>query len=76
MRIFQTVLIKGVLFIGFYSQCLAENPKPGEGSVHPAEASYKLIWQDEFDGNKLDRSKWIPEDDTAIGKYEQQEISN
>ena len=31
--------------------------------------SYKLNWQDEFKGEKLDRSKWTPVDDSVIGKY-------
>ena len=66
---FQSVFIRALLFAGFCTQCLADDQRPGKGSAHPAEASYKLIWQDEFDGDKLDRSKWAPEDDTVIGKY-------
>ena len=69
MRMFQSVFIRALLFAGFCTQCLADDQRPGKGSAHPAEASYKLIWQDEFDGDKLDRSKWAPEDDTVIGKY-------
>ena len=42
---------------------------PKIGSVHPLQDSYKLIWQDEFKGEKLDRSKWTPVDDSVIGKY-------
>ena len=45
----------------------AEPPKPGD--AHPGEPSYKLAWQDEFTGGRLDRKKWQPEDDTRIGKY-------
>ncbi len=53
-----------------HSLALGEADKPPVvGTAHPADASYKLIWQDEFSGDKLDRSKWSAEDDTVIGQY-------
>ena len=42
---------------------------PKIGSSHPIENSYRLVWHDEFIGNRLDRSKWAPVDDSKIGKY-------
>lgn len=54
--------------LNFISSGKVKNP-PKIGSVHPLQDSYKLIWQDEFKGEKLDRSKWTPVDDSVIGKY-------
>ena len=62
----------GLLFTLFVCLCAlaqAEDAHPSPGASHPAAPSYKLAWQDEFVGEKLDRSKWVPEDDTVIGKY-------
>ena len=39
------------------------------GDTHHLEKSYRLVWQDEFDGPRLDRKKWQAVDDTRIGKY-------
>lgn len=52
----------------------AEQPavSPGTaalGDTHHLEKSYRLVWQDEFDGPRLDRKKWQAMDDTRIGKY-------
>ena len=49
-------------------------PSPGvkgarPGSPHPSHPDYKLVWQDEFSGNKLDRSKWRAVDDPTHGAY-------
>lgn len=35
-------------------------PDPGP-DYHPADAGWTLIWSDEFSGEKLDRTKWSPE---------------
>jgi len=29
----------------------------------PAGQTWKLVWQDEFDGDKLDATKWTPRPD-------------
>ncbi|MFG0267473.1 MAG: hypothetical protein ACF8AM_20325 [Rhodopirellula sp. JB055] len=47
----------------------SDDPLPPLGSTHPSDDSYKLVWHDEFVGDKLDRSKWTPEDDTLAGQY-------
>ena len=61
-------IIDRALLFALFSTSLAHTA-PRTGTPHPSDTSYKLVWQDEFDGNKLDRSKWVPEDDTVIGKY-------
>ncbi|MDB4756885.1 glycoside hydrolase family 16 protein [Mariniblastus sp.] len=58
-----------LLLIGLCTQCRADERPPKEGAEHPTESTYRLVWQDEFAGTKLDRSKWVPEDDTVIGQY-------
>ena len=55
--------------IGFSLPCFADDRFPKPGEPHKTEASYKLVWRDEFVGTKLDRSKWGVEDDTVIGQY-------
>ena len=57
-----------IFSLNFISSGKVKNP-PKIGSVHPLQDSYKLIWHDEFNGEKLDRSKWTPVDDSVIGKY-------
>ena len=43
--------------------------EPAIGSPHPSHPGYKLVWQDEFSGNKLDRNKWRAVDDPTRGAY-------
>ncbi len=57
------------LMIVLCSPSWADEKLPKLGSVHPADSSYHLVWQEEFSGNKLDRSKWVPEDDSVLGQY-------
>ena len=45
----------------------AEEPTPGD--KHPLNPSYRLVWQDEFPGTRLDRKKWSAVDDPTVGKY-------
>lgn len=47
----------------------SDEQPPKLGASHPTNPSYKLVWQDEFAGKKLDRKKWVPEDDSVIGQY-------
>ena len=47
----------------------AETPLPKQGDSHPFDPSCRLVWQEEFDGTKLDRKKWVAVDDPAIGQY-------
>jgi beta-glucanase (GH16 family) len=47
----------------------AEKPPAKIGATHPTDAGYKLVWQEDFNGAKLDRTKWVPVDDTVIGAY-------
>ena len=42
---------------------------PAPGDVHHADKSYRLVWQEEFSGIKLDRKKWVAVDDPKIGQY-------
>ena len=42
---------------------------PVLGEAHSSDESFLLVWQEEFNGTKLDRKKWIAEDDPAIGQY-------
>jgi len=46
-----------IFSLNFISSGKVKNP-PEIGSVHPLQGSYKLIWHDEFKGEKFDRSKW------------------
>ncbi len=46
-----------------------EKKQPSRGSVHPVHKSHALVWQDEFNGTRLDRKKWTAEDDPKIGQY-------
>ena len=39
------------------------------GDAHGTDQSYKLVWQEEFSGTKLDRKKWVAVDDPKIGQY-------
>ena len=59
----------GVLLIGLCGECWSDDQSPKLGTAHPTDSSYRLVWQDEFGGNKLDRDKWVPEDDTVVGQY-------
>lgn len=38
--------------------------------------TYKLVWHDEFDGNKLDTTKWNNNGATGAGGYGNQELQN
>ena len=42
---------------------------PKLGAPHRADSSYRLVWQDEFEGTQLDRKKWTAVDDAKIGQY-------
>jgi beta-glucanase (GH16 family) len=46
-----------------------DDDTPSIGEVHNVDKSFRLVWQDEFTGTKLDRKKWIAEDDTRVGQY-------
>lgn len=48
-----------VFLVGF--NCVAQRPARGPVSnkkYTPKEMGYKLVWEDQFKGNKLDTSKW------------------
>ena len=62
-------LLASLFVLGTCPWSRGEEPSPSLGTAHPKEPGYALVWQDEFDGEKLDRSKWVPEDDTVIGQY-------
>ena len=47
----------------------AEGRIPALGDAHGTDQSYKLVWQEEFSGTKLDRKKWVAVDDPKIGQY-------
>lgn len=51
------------------SESLSDENLPKLGNVHPTDSSYQLVWQDEFNGNKLNLQKWVPEDDSVLGQY-------
>ena len=59
----------GVMTLGVSVPCMATEEPPLLGDPHPKASSYHLVWQDEFEGDKLDRNKWAPIDDTEIGQY-------
>jgi beta-glucanase (GH16 family) len=42
---------------------------PSPGDAHRLDRSYRLVWQDEFTGTRLDRKKWNAVDDSRIGQY-------
>ena len=46
-----------------------EQPFPALGDPHSSDESFRLVWKEEFSGTKLDRKKWVAEDDSAIGQY-------
>lgn len=50
-----------LLFLFFSSVILAQRPAQGPMSndkFNPKKSGYKLIWKDDFKGNKLDSTKW------------------
>lgn len=57
------------LAVAWSPECLAAEKAIKMGIAHPVYPTYKLVWHDEFSGKKLDRTKWAPVDDTAIGRY-------
>jgi len=61
--------IVGVMLIGLCAESRSGDQSPNVGTAHPIDSSYRLVWQDEFTGNRLDRSRWVPEDDTVLGQY-------
>lgn len=43
-------------------RALASSPAPADHTNSlPAQGGWSLVWADEFDGDRLDRSKWQPE---------------
>lgn len=64
-----SLTIISALLIGLCAQSWSDDRPPKDGAAHPADLSYRLDWHDEFAGDKLDRSKWVPEDDTVVGQY-------
>ncbi|MCC5927949.1 MAG: glycoside hydrolase family 16 protein [Cyclobacteriaceae bacterium] len=53
--------LSSLLTILAASFCMAQRPAQGPMSdkrYFPEEMGYKLIWQDEFEGDQLDTSKW------------------
>ena len=62
-------LLLASLLVALCSICDANDSGPAIGSPHSTVSSYKLVWQDEFSGKSLDRSKWIPQDDPMVGQY-------
>ena len=63
------VLLVGCLFFlpGWLQG--TEGKSPSLGDAHAADPMYKLVWQEEFSGTKLDRKKWVAVDDRKIGQY-------
>ncbi|MFC4993224.1 glycoside hydrolase family 16 protein [Rubritalea tangerina] len=57
------------LFFGLSVSRVVAEEVPRIGDAHPTRPEYKLVWQDEFVDEKLDRKKWRPVDDTVIGQY-------
>jgi beta-glucanase (GH16 family) len=58
------------LILAFSSLVRGEERRlPVLGDFHPADRSFRLVWKEEFSGTKLDRKKWVAEDDSAIGQY-------
>jgi len=53
------LVLAAMLLVGF-AACAAETPKhvPDALPEVPADKTWKLVWNDEFDGDKLDESKW------------------
>ena len=47
----------------------ADKKFPALGDVHHSDKSYRLVWQEEFSGIKLDRKKWVAVDDPKVGQY-------
>ena len=47
----------------------ADEKIPALDDVHHTDKSYRLVWQEEFRGAKLDRKKWVAVDDPKIGQY-------
>ena len=46
----------------------ADDKFPALGDVHHTDKSYRLVWQEEFSGTKLDRKKWVAVDDPKVGQ--------
>ena len=63
-----TAIVAALMIISCL-ECQGADKAARIGSAHATDSSYTLVWHDEFSGKKLDRSKWIPVDDTVVGKY-------
>ena len=42
---------------------------PALGDAHPQHEYHRLVWQDEFSGDQLNRKAWVVVDDAKIGQY-------
>ena len=55
--------INFLIFILLFLTCIAGAQRPAQGPmskkrINPEKLGYQLVWEDEFDGNKLDSTKW------------------
>lgn len=59
VRFLKSILIASVLLLGSasWAQRPPQGPKTTEPFV-PEKAGYRLVWEDEFEGTKLDPTKW------------------
>ena len=60
-----TVVVPWAIFVGVLIGCGSDGGSPlddGNGGGDPT-TSWELVWQDEFDGDKLDTTKWTPRPD-------------
>ena len=59
-----------LVILVFASLVQAEERRlPVLSDPHSSDGSFRLVWQEEFNGTKLNRKKWVAEDDPVIGQY-------
>ncbi|MDP7050523.1 MAG: hypothetical protein QF600_01220, partial [Verrucomicrobiota bacterium] len=62
---FASVVVIAAFLLGVMPmECEGADDKfPTLGDAHHTDKSYRLVWQEEFSGTKLDRKKWVAVDD-------------
>lgn len=52
------ILLVQILFAAFTINGCAKDDNPADSAEAPSIQGYKLVWNDEFDGNAINKNKW------------------
>jgi beta-glucanase (GH16 family) len=72
-----TGVLLSAIVVAFLAAPMARAAEPAERLPAPPEGkAWKLVWQDEFDGKKLDEAKWeVPESQRRDGWWSRKAVS-